>query len=193
MSNPTLQQQIHRTTVAQNIVRTLELLDEVDRESRRAANERGRAQLSKNTRIALQFNKLADFSNTQVKKATLEIRKIQIKHMRHYLKLMEDKKNEIRSAKEKNLRSSSNKSPTAIKEANKQLDMKLDSFILDTMMEARKNKLLQGSEFLEKIENYKQQTIGLGRRKRKHTKKNKKKKTKKRKLSRKNMPKRVAK
>ena len=191
MNNRSLQR--HRTRVAKNTIEVLTLLDEVDKEKIREKGERDSAKSSRNTRTASLFNRLADFSHKKAQKATLKIRKIQISHMRYYLELMEDKKNEIRSAKEKNLRSSSNKSPTAIKEANKELNEKLDSFILATMMEARNNKLLKGSEFLEKIENYKQQTIGLGRRKRKHTKKNKKKKTKKRKLSRKNMPKRVAK
>lgn len=178
MSDSQLKQKMHRMETARNTRTVIQLLDEVDKETARAKYEEQRAQASKFPKTASSFRQLSQFSTKKANTATQKIRKIQNKHKGYYLNLMKEKRDQVIRAKERNLRS--NKSPTEIKQANEELDKKLDMFIMNTMMEARRHNLLKNSKFLEELETYKRRVTRVGGKK-KRTKKNKKKKTKKRK------------
>ena len=178
MSDRRLKQKMQADATARNTLLVKKLLNTVDQERTQAQNEERRAQASKSTKIASSFRKLSQYSTKKANNATQKIRQIQSKHMRYYLNLMKETREQVIRAKERNLRS--NKSPTEIKQANENLDKRLDMFILNTMMEARNHRLLKGSKFLDQLETYKRTVTRVGGKK-KRTKKNKKKKTKKRK------------
>ena len=178
MSDRQLKQKMQSAATARNTRTVIELLNEVDKETKRAQYEEQRAQASKFPKTASSFRQLSQYSTKKANNATKKIRQIQSKHMRYYLNLMKETRDQVIRAKERNLRS--NKSPTEIKQANENLDKRLDMFILNTMMEARDHRLLKGSEFLKRLERYKSTVTHVGGKK-KRTKKNKTKKTKKRK------------